>query len=173
MRGFRVSHFSAPLVGSAPLIQIASSFVLRLHRLGLYFSLGNSMSNVHQRGRQLLRKTLLTATAIAAFPLAALAKDLPPTPEGAQKLAAILATYLGKAAAGAGAPISVAPEGSHYALHGPHAGRSSVGRWRVRIASASRREDCRGREQDHRQDPAIGVHQEQYQIGRRRSVDRR
>jgi hypothetical protein len=74
------------------------------------------MPNLHQRGRQWLRGTLLTATAIAAFPLAAYAKDLPPTPEGAQKLAAVLATYLGKAAASAAAPITVVPEGSHYAL---------------------------------------------------------
>ena len=70
-----------------------------------------------RRGRHLtLRKTLLAAVAIGALPLSAAAKDLPPTPEGAQRLSAIFATYLGKPAAGAPSPISVTPEGAHYAV---------------------------------------------------------
>jgi hypothetical protein len=63
-----------------------------------------------------LRKTLLAAVAIGGLPLSAFARDLPPTPEGAEKLSAIFATYLGKPAAGAPSPVSVTVEGAHYAV---------------------------------------------------------
>jgi hypothetical protein len=63
-----------------------------------------------------LCKTLLAAIAAAAFPFAATAKDLPPTPEGAQKLNAVFAAYLGKPADGAPSPVAVVPEGDHYAV---------------------------------------------------------
>ena len=74
------------------------------------------MPGFRQRRRLTLRKTLLAAAAIGALPLSAAAKDLPPTPEGAQKLSAVFAAYLGKPAAGAPPPISVTPEGAHYAV---------------------------------------------------------
>lgn len=45
---------------------------------------------------------------------AAAAKDLPATPEGAQKLNAFFATYLGAPRAGAPLPYKVTPEGSDY-----------------------------------------------------------
>ena len=61
-----------------------------------------------------LRKTLLTAVALSALPLAAMGKDLPPTPEGAQKLSAVFATYLGKPADGAPSPLAVIVDGDHY-----------------------------------------------------------
>ena len=63
-----------------------------------------------------LRRTLLTAVAMGAVPLSAFARDLPPTPEGAQKLSAIFATYLAKPAAGAPSPVTVTVEGAHYAV---------------------------------------------------------
>ena len=68
-------------------------------------------------GRRLtLRKALLAAVAAGALPLSAAAKDVPPTSEGAQKLSAIFAAYLGKPPAGAPPAVSVAPEGGHYAV---------------------------------------------------------
>ena len=63
-----------------------------------------------------LRKTLLAAVAIGGLPLSAFARDLPPTPEGAEKLSAIFATYLGKPPAGAPSPVTVKPEGDHYTV---------------------------------------------------------
>ncbi len=74
------------------------------------------MPEFRQRRRATLRKTLLAAVAIGALPLSAAAKDLPPTPEGAQKLSAVFAAYLGKPAAGAAPAITVTPEGAHYAV---------------------------------------------------------
>lgn len=67
-----------------------------------------------RQGRLTLRKTVLAAIAIGAAPLSAAAGDLPPTPEGAQKLSAVLASYLGKPPPGAPPAISVTPEGAHY-----------------------------------------------------------
>jgi hypothetical protein len=68
-------------------------------------------------GRRLtLRSTLLAAVAAIAIPLSAAAKDVPPTPAGAQKLSAIFAAYLGKPAAGAPPAVSVTPEGGHYTV---------------------------------------------------------
>ena len=69
-----------------------------------------------RHGRPTLRNTLLAAVAVGAVPLSALAKDLPPTPEGAQKLSAIFAAYLAKPAAGAPPAVTVTPEGDHYAV---------------------------------------------------------
>jgi hypothetical protein len=74
------------------------------------------MPESRQGLRLTLRKTLLAAVAIGALPLSAAAKDLPATPEGAQKLSAVFAAYLGKPAAGAPPAISVTPEGAHYAV---------------------------------------------------------
>ena len=68
-------------------------------------------SSRHSSG---LRKTLLTAVAMSALPFAAIAKDLPPTPEGAQKLSALFATYLGKPADGAPSPVAVTAAGASY-----------------------------------------------------------
>ena len=57
-----------------------------------------------------LRHALIGATALCAVPLAALAGDVAPTSDGAQKLSALFAQYLGKDAA------SIAVEGDHYAV---------------------------------------------------------
>lgn len=54
--------------------------------------------------------------ALGALPAPAFAKDLPPTPEGAQKLSALFATYLGKPAAGAASPVAVTIDGAHYVV---------------------------------------------------------
>jgi hypothetical protein len=63
-----------------------------------------------------LRAGLLAGVALGALSIGAAAKDLPATPEGAQKLAAFLAIYLGAPAAGAAPAYVVTPEGSDYAL---------------------------------------------------------
>jgi hypothetical protein len=71
----------------------------------------------YRSGRRLaLRSTLLAAVAAGAIPLSAAAKDLPPTPEGAQKLSAVFAAFLGKPAAGAPPVVSVTSEGGHYTV---------------------------------------------------------
>lgn len=57
-----------------------------------------------------LRHALIGATALCAIPLAALAGDVAPTPDGAQKLGDLFTQYLGKGAA------SVAVEGDRYAV---------------------------------------------------------
>ncbi len=62
------------------------------------------------------RTSLLTTIALGALSVGAAAKDLPATPEGAQKLRAFFATYIGKPAAGAPTPLVVTPEGSDYAV---------------------------------------------------------
>jgi len=72
------------------------------------------MKIVSGRPRPALRQTLLLAVAMGALPLSAFAKDLPPTPEGAQKLSSVFATYLGKPADGAASPVAVTLEGDHY-----------------------------------------------------------
>jgi hypothetical protein len=74
------------------------------------------MNIISRPRRPALRKTLLVAVAIGGIPLSAFARDLPPTPEGAEKLSAIFATYLGKPAAGAPSPVTVTPEGGHYTV---------------------------------------------------------
>jgi hypothetical protein len=63
-----------------------------------------------------LRASLLAGAALGAFSVGAAAKDLPATPEGAQKLTAFLARYFGAPAAGAPPAYVVAPQGSDYAL---------------------------------------------------------
>ena len=45
-----------------------------------------------------------------------LGEGFPPTPEGAQKLSAVFATYLGKPADGAPSLLTVSPEGGHYTV---------------------------------------------------------
>ena len=62
------------------------------------------------------RASLLAATALGALCVGAAAKDLPATPEGAEKLSAFFAAYLGKSAAGDPATLAVTPEGSDYAV---------------------------------------------------------
>ncbi len=62
------------------------------------------------------RAALLATAALGALSVAASAKDLPATPEGAQRLSAFFATYLGKPAAGAPTALAVTPEGSDYAV---------------------------------------------------------
>jgi hypothetical protein len=74
------------------------------------------MQNSSGRCGARLRRTLLTAAATAAFPITVFAKDLPATPEGAQKLGEVLAAYLGKPAAGASPAVTVTLEGPHYAV---------------------------------------------------------
>src|SRR5260370_10516131 len=69
------------------------------------------MQNLGRRRRALFCTTLLTAAAIGAFPAAAIAKDLPPTPEGAQKLSDTCSAHLGKPAPGT---ATVTAEGDHY-----------------------------------------------------------
>jgi hypothetical protein len=64
------------------------------------------------RIRRRLACALLLATALSARP--ALAADRPATPEGAQKLQALLAKYLPAAVAGAPSPVAVTPEGADY-----------------------------------------------------------
>jgi hypothetical protein len=61
-----------------------------------------------------LRAVALAAAASTALATAAWAKDLPPTPEGAQKINAFFAAYLGKAAAPPA--IVVTSEASDYAV---------------------------------------------------------
>ena len=77
---------------------------------------GKSMQHRNPRGSVTLRKSLLTAAAILALPLCASAKDLAPTPEGAQKLSATLGLYLGKLTVGDAPPVSVAIDGGHYTV---------------------------------------------------------
>lgn len=64
----------------------------------------------------LRRAMLAAAVATASLPYAAAAKDLPATAAGASKLSANLSAYLSKPAAGAASPITVTPEGAHYAV---------------------------------------------------------
>jgi hypothetical protein len=59
---------------------------------------------------------LLAAIALGALSVGAAATDLPATPEGAEKLDAFFAAYLGKPAAGDPATLAVTPEGSDYAV---------------------------------------------------------
>jgi hypothetical protein len=63
-----------------------------------------------------LRTTLLTAVAFSALSLPALAKDVPATSEGADKLTALFETYLAKPAAGAPSPVAVTQDGAHYTV---------------------------------------------------------
>ncbi len=74
------------------------------------------MPEVRPGRRPTLRTTLLAAVAIGALPLSAAARDLPPTPEGAKELSAVLSGYVGKPTAGAPPAISVNLEGAHYAV---------------------------------------------------------
>ena len=60
------------------------------------------------------RVALFAATALGALSVGAAAKDLPASPEGAQKLDAFFAAYLGKPAAGDPATLAVTPEGADY-----------------------------------------------------------
>jgi hypothetical protein len=60
------------------------------------------------------RVALFAAAALGALSVAAAAKDLPATPEGAQKLDGFFAAYLGKPAAGNAATLAVTPEGEDY-----------------------------------------------------------
>jgi hypothetical protein len=60
------------------------------------------------------RASLLAAIALGASSAGAAAKDLPATPEGAEKLNAFFAAYLGKSAAGDPATLAVTPEGADY-----------------------------------------------------------
>jgi hypothetical protein len=62
------------------------------------------------------RAALLAATTLGALSVGAAAKDLPATPEGAEKLNAFFAAYLGKSAVGDPATLAVTPEGSDYAV---------------------------------------------------------
>jgi hypothetical protein len=62
------------------------------------------------------RASLLATAALVALSAGGSAKDLPATPEGAEKLNAFFATYLGKPAAGAPTTLVVTPEGSDYAV---------------------------------------------------------
>jgi len=71
---------------------------------------------LEHRSFRSLRGALLAASAIAAFPMAAMAADLPATAEGAAKLSAVLEKYAGKPAAGAAPGITVTLEGGHYTL---------------------------------------------------------
>ncbi len=57
-----------------------------------------------------LRCTLIGAATVCAIPLAALAADVAPSAQGAQKLGGVFAQYLGKDAA------TIAVEGDHYAV---------------------------------------------------------
>jgi hypothetical protein len=61
-------------------------------------------------GGRRLRRVLFAGAALCAFPHAALAGDVAPTPEGAQKLADLLALYIGRTA------TSVTAEGDHYSI---------------------------------------------------------
>lgn len=60
------------------------------------------------------RAALLAGAALCALTTGAAAKDLPATPEGAQKLNAFFSTYIGAAAAGAPPTFTITPEGSDY-----------------------------------------------------------
>jgi hypothetical protein len=70
----------------------------------------------YRSNRLPLRGAMLAAVAAACLPCAAVAKDLPATAEGASKLSSTLSAYLSKPAAGAASPITVTPEGAHYAV---------------------------------------------------------
>ena len=59
---------------------------------------------------------LASSVALAALSAAATAKDLPPSPEGAAKLQAFFAAYVGKPAAGQPPAISVTAESADYAI---------------------------------------------------------
>jgi hypothetical protein len=61
------------------------------------------------------RAALLSGAALAAMVMGAAAKDLPGTPEGAARIAALIETYGGKAAAAAPA-LTVTPEASGYTV---------------------------------------------------------
>ncbi len=60
------------------------------------------------------RAALLATAALGALSVAASAKDLPATPEGAKKVSAFLETYAGKPATGATPSIVVTPESADY-----------------------------------------------------------
>jgi hypothetical protein len=75
-----------------------------------------SMQTISQRRGPALRKTLLAAVALGALCSPALAKDLPATADGAQKLSALFASYLAKPAAGAPSPVTVTQDGAHYTV---------------------------------------------------------
>jgi len=60
------------------------------------------------------RAALLATAALGALSVGASAADLAATPEGAQKIAAVIATYAGKPAAGASSAITVTPESADY-----------------------------------------------------------
>ncbi|MGO4870752.1 MAG: hypothetical protein ACLPGW_09095 [Roseiarcus sp.] len=60
------------------------------------------------------RASLLATAALGALTVGAAAKDLPATPEGAQKLSAFFATYAGQQTAGAPSSIVVTPESADY-----------------------------------------------------------
>jgi hypothetical protein len=61
-------------------------------------------------GGRKLRRILIASAAFCAFSHAALAGDVAPTPEGAQKLTDLLALYIGRTA------TSVTTEGDHYVV---------------------------------------------------------
>ena len=73
-------------------------------------SIGSSSSRL----RSSSRAGLFAGAAFCALSAAASAADRPATPEGAQKLSAFFATYLGAAPAGAPPALVVTPEGSDY-----------------------------------------------------------
>jgi hypothetical protein len=83
-------------------------------RIALVERKGHLMSS--RQIRHFVRASLLGGAALGALSVGAVAKDLPATPEGAQKLAAFFAKYLGAPAPGAPPAYVVAPEGSDYAL---------------------------------------------------------
>ena len=62
------------------------------------------------------RAALASCVALAALSASAFAKDLAPSPDGAQKLQAFFATYVGKPAAGAPPMITITPESADYAV---------------------------------------------------------
>jgi hypothetical protein len=62
------------------------------------------------------RAALASCVALAASSASAFAKDLPPSPDSAQKLQAFFAAYIGKPAVGAPSAIAVTPESSDYAV---------------------------------------------------------
>jgi hypothetical protein len=66
------------------------------------------------RFRRRFAAAWLVATALSAFP--ALAADKPATPEGAERLKAVIAKYLPAAQAGATPFVSVTPEGGDYLI---------------------------------------------------------
>jgi len=68
------------------------------------------MPNLSRFRTRALRRACVAATALCAFPLAAFAGDVAPTPEGAQKIVDVFATYLGQGA------TTATPESGHYAV---------------------------------------------------------